>query len=34
MRVSMEWLKQYLELRLSPEELAEVLTGAGLKLKG
>jgi len=34
MRVSMEWLKQYLELHLSPEELAEVLTRGGIEVEG
>ena len=30
MRVSLNWLSEYVDLRLSPEELAQRLTMAGL----
>ncbi|MDI3280946.1 MAG: phenylalanine--tRNA ligase subunit beta, partial [Bacillota bacterium] len=33
MRVSYQWLLEYVECELSPEELAEVLTGAGLAVE-
>lgn len=34
MRVSMEWLKHYLDIDLSPEELAEILTRGGIEVGG
>lgn len=34
MRVSMEWLKQYIDIDISPEELAEVLTRGGIEVGG
>ena len=33
MKISYSWLKQYLELDLSPEKLAELLTGCGLEVE-
>jgi phenylalanyl-tRNA synthetase beta chain len=33
MKISYSWLKQYLELELSPEKLAELLTGCGLEVE-
>jgi len=32
MKVSMEWLKSYLEISASPQELAEILTGGGIEV--
>jgi phenylalanyl-tRNA synthetase beta chain len=32
MRVSLEWLKDYVDIRISPEEIAEKLTMAGLEV--
>jgi phenylalanyl-tRNA synthetase beta chain len=34
MRVSLKWLKDYVDIRLTPKELAEKLTMAGLEVKG
>lgn len=34
MRVSMKWLKQYIEFDLSPAELAEALTRGGIEVEG
>ncbi|MCB9052530.1 MAG: phenylalanine--tRNA ligase subunit beta [Lewinellaceae bacterium] len=34
MKVSLNWLKQYLDINLSPEELSEILTGIGLEVEG
>ena len=34
MRVSIEWLKQYLEIEQAPEELAEILTRGGIEVEG
>ena len=32
MKVSLSWLKEYVEVKLSPEELADALTMAGLEV--
>ncbi|NLO97406.1 MAG: phenylalanine--tRNA ligase subunit beta [Peptococcaceae bacterium] len=34
MRVSIEWLKQYLKIEQTPEELAEILTRGGIEVGG
>ncbi|MGI6451575.1 MAG: phenylalanine--tRNA ligase subunit beta [Desulfitobacteriia bacterium] len=34
MRVSMEWLREYLDITISPEELAEILTRGGIEVEG
>jgi len=34
MRVSLEWLKQYLDIFVGPEELAEILTRGGIEVGG
>ena len=34
MKISYNWLKQYLDFNLSPEELSEVLTDSGLEVEG
>lgn len=34
MKVSMSWLKQYIDIDISPEELAEVLTRGGVEVAG
>ena len=34
MRVSMKWLKEYLDINISAEELAEVLTRGGIEVEG
>ncbi len=34
MKISYNWLKQYLEFDLSPEELSELLTDCGLEVEG
>ncbi|MEZ5040769.1 MAG: phenylalanine--tRNA ligase subunit beta [Saprospiraceae bacterium] len=34
MKVSLNWLKDYLDIRLSPESLSEVLTAIGLEVEG
>jgi phenylalanyl-tRNA synthetase beta chain len=34
MKVSLKWLKDYVDINLAPKELAEVLTMAGLEVKG
>jgi len=34
MKVSLKWLKDYVDIRLAPHELAERLTMAGLEVKG
>ncbi len=34
MKVSLNWLRQYLDIDLSPEDLGEVLTGTGLEVEG
>lgn len=34
MRVSMAWLKQYIDINIGPEELAEVLTKGGIEVEG
>ena len=34
MKVSLNWLKQYIDINLSPEELADTLTGLGLEVEG
>ncbi|MCB9293069.1 MAG: phenylalanine--tRNA ligase subunit beta [Lewinellaceae bacterium] len=34
MKISLNWLKQYLDIPLSPDELSEILTGIGLEVEG
>jgi len=34
MKISYNWLKQYLDINLSPEELSELLTDCGLEVEG
>ena len=34
MKISCNWLKQYLPLELKPEEISEILTGTGLEVEG
>lgn len=34
MKVSLNWLKQYLDINLSKEEISELLTGIGLEVEG
>lgn len=34
MKVSLNWLKQYLDIKVSPEQLGEILTDIGLELEG
>lgn len=34
MKISLNWLKQYLDLDLDPEKIGEILTGTGLELEG
>ena len=34
MKVSLNWLKEYVDIALSPEELGHVLTMAGLEVEG
>lgn len=34
MKVSLNWLREYLDLDLSPERIADVLTGTGLEVEG
>jgi len=34
MKVSLKWLRDYVDIKLAPEELAERLTMAGLEVKG
>ena len=34
MKVSLNWLRQYLDIDISPEELGQVLTGTGLEVEG
>jgi len=34
MKVSLNWLKDYIEINLSPEQVAEVLTSIGLEVEG
>ena len=33
MKISLNWLKNYIELKKSPEELAQILTMAGLEVE-
>ena len=33
MKVSLKWLKDYVDIKLAPKELAERLTMAGLEVK-
>ena len=33
MKVSVQWLKEYVDFNRSPEELAEILTMAGLEVE-
>ena len=33
MKISYNWLKQYIDLKLSPEETAALLTGCGLEVE-
>ncbi|HMO41549.1 MAG TPA: phenylalanine--tRNA ligase subunit beta [Saprospiraceae bacterium] len=34
MKISLNWLKQYLDIKVSPEQLGEILTDIGLELEG
>lgn len=34
MKVSLNWLRQYLDIELAPEAIGEVLTGTGLEVEG
>ena len=34
MKVPISWLKEYLDFSLSPKELAEILTLAGIEVEG
>ena len=34
MKVSLNWLKEYLDIKLGPEEISEILTGIGLEVEG
>jgi phenylalanyl-tRNA synthetase beta chain len=34
MKVSLNWLKEYLDLDLSPEKVSEILTDIGLEVEG
>lgn len=34
MKISLNWLKEYLDIGLSPEEVSEILTGIGLEVEG
>ena len=34
MKVSLNWLRQYLDINISPEEVGQVLTGTGLEVEG
>ena len=34
MKISYNWLKDYIDLDLSPEELSEILTNTGLEVAG
>lgn len=34
MKISLNWLKEYLDINLSPEEVSEILTGIGLEVEG
>ena len=34
MKVSLNWLRQYLDINISPEEVGKVLTGTGLEVEG
>jgi len=34
MKVPLKWLKEYVDIKLSPEEIAEKLTMAGSEVKG
>ena len=34
MKISLNWLKQYIKLDQSPEEISEILTAIGLEVEG
>jgi phenylalanyl-tRNA synthetase beta chain len=34
MKISYNWLKQYLQTDLDPGEISEILTGTGLEVEG
>jgi len=34
MKVSLNWLRQYLDINIGPEEIGQVLTGTGLEVEG
>ncbi|TXF89459.1 phenylalanine--tRNA ligase subunit beta [Neolewinella aurantiaca] len=34
MKVSLNWLRQYLDINIDPEEIGQVLTGTGLEVEG
>ncbi len=34
MKISLNWLKQYIEITESPEEISDLLTGSGLEVEG
>jgi hypothetical protein len=34
MKVSLKWLRDYVDIKLVPEKIAEKLTMAGLEVKG
>lgn len=34
MKISFNWLKQYINISLTPEQVAEILTGTGLEVEG
>jgi len=34
MKISYNWLKQYIPLELSPEEVSDILTNIGLEVEG
>ena len=34
MKISLNWLKQYIDIEQNPEELSEILTNLGLEVEG
>ena len=34
MKVSLNWLKEYIDIDLSPEKVGEILTDIGLEVEG
>ncbi|MCB0633297.1 MAG: phenylalanine--tRNA ligase subunit beta [Lewinella sp.] len=34
MKVSLNWLKEYIDIELAPEKISEILTGTGLEVEG